>query len=1019
MDQIQTQTQNSAIPPTAPQVAAQAPVETSITPEKPKRSWKFWGGLAVGVLLLVSAFIIGKPGFFKGDIAGGDPFKTICESNSGTIDNAGNCQLLIQLVPKGNMIFLQKAVEQQLEPRCNELKAGGLHAEFIQGEAATNGACSFNTKIFYNLKELNTEEKAVNELTNSCTGSTPSGLWIADTDGKGYRCRFNDKEFTTANLIPVNLLQDERATAGVLIQMCKENYGEPGGGSNAQAADAGSKITCAFDGKTYFPNPPDLEDSLVVAVNNAINKLRTLCSGSFATANDVVSVKSRDDKECTLPVIGTTPIATYTINQTTKVESELLRLAEPLRTLCEDDVTVQRNEGQWNAKEWACVFPQKLKDEEDLVSFKDKKYYTALALQKAIEEEKKAIEILCTKDPIAVKNGATFDKKANPPVCLFLNVNYETTAAFQKALQTELDAFRKFCTEDPLLQQYKPVFENNTCKLTPLNPDIPPHPPFETKTELEQSITQEATQIAELCKKLGELGITVSEPTEKQVYCTVGEKQYQSSLDLSNLLKRETAFKKACETAKGGTYAEMKCTISDVGTFESLDEMQRGLATYKTCTQDSTKTWDQEKQQCSEKADLEKFPMKQSTSTDFQVFCTEKTKGMWDPEMKICTVEGKKFSSVEELLFSKVCTEEQGSYENGKCTIPEKETAPSREKLTELLSCEEKPGYVWDNTDETCKTKDLVEAKAKELQFRDRCGGIGGTFKNEDSKMSCTVPNQGTYTSLDDLEKGIEAYTKCKADRKEWDTQTKTCKEPLQVEAGGKTSEVDDLKKQIEDLKQQLAGAEAQGSSQTQALTQQIANLVTELRAAQTAEPPSPVPPPASPPAPPPAPPPTIVKKTKSISEKVEAEKELTVTQKTVTEPSRQTVFTPAESTTRQTSESGTIRSIAGTDAAASVAAQQAAQAAAQAAARAAQASAAAEAAAQRAAAASQTTTSAASASGDTQAGVTRAASTQTAKAMHGAFIQGKTGPEIFLYPVVIFGANGLYYLWRKRRKQK
>lgn len=36
-----------------------------------------------------------------------------------------------------------------------------------------------------------------------------------------------------------------------------------------------------------------------------------------------------------------------------------------------------------------------------------------------------------------------------------------------------------------------------------------------------------------------------------------------------------------------------------------------------------------------------------------------------------------------------------------------------------------------------------------------------------------------------------------------------------------------------------------------------------------------------------------------------------------------------------------------------------------------------------------------------------------------GATIQGKTGPGVLLYPVFIAGANSLYYLLRKRRKNK
>lgn len=41
-------------------------------------------------------------------------------------------------------------------------------------------------------------------------------------------------------------------------------------------------------------------------------------------------------------------------------------------------------------------------------------------------------------------------------------------------------------------------------------------------------------------------------------------------------------------------------------------------------------------------------------------------------------------------------------------------------------------------------------------------------------------------------------------------------------------------------------------------------------------------------------------------------------------------------------------------------------------------------------------------------------------KKLHAAFIHGDTGPEVFLYPLLaLFGANGLYYFWKKRKKHK
>ncbi len=54
--------------------------------------------------------------------------------------------------------------------------------------------------------------------------------------------------------------------------------------------------------------------------------------------------------------------------------------------------------------------------------------------------------------------------------------------------------------------------------------------------------------------------------------------------------------------------------------------------------------------------------------------------------------------------------------------------------------------------------------------------------------------------------------------------------------------------------------------------------------------------------------------------------------------------------------------------------------------------------------------TAAASASG-------AAASASIAKKVHGAFIQGETGPGLLLYPAFIAGANGLFYLARKRKR--
>ena len=38
---------------------------------------------------------------------------------------------------------------------------------------------------------------------------------------------------------------------------------------------------------------------------------------------------------------------------------------------------------------------------------------------------------------------------------------------------------------------------------------------------------------------------------------------------------------------------------------------------------------------------------------------------------------------------------------------------------------------------------------------------------------------------------------------------------------------------------------------------------------------------------------------------------------------------------------------------------------------------------------------------------------------LHGAYIQGDTGPEILLYPLVLIGANGLIALRRRLRKNK
>ncbi|MFA6521368.1 MAG: hypothetical protein WCT53_03230 [Candidatus Gracilibacteria bacterium] len=53
--------------------------------------------------------------------------------------------------------------------------------------------------------------------------------------------------------------------------------------------------------------------------------------------------------------------------------------------------------------------------------------------------------------------------------------------------------------------------------------------------------------------------------------------------------------------------------------------------------------------------------------------------------------------------------------------------------------------------------------------------------------------------------------------------------------------------------------------------------------------------------------------------------------------------------------------------------------------------------------------------SGNVAAGTTGA----SAKQMYGSAIQGATGPEMLLYPILVAGANGLYYLAKRRRKNK
>lgn len=283
-------------------------------------------------------------------------------------------------------------------------------------------------------------------------------------------------------------------------------------------------------------------------------------------------------------------------------------------------------------------------------------------------------------------------------------------------------------------------------------------------------------------------------------------------------------------------------------------------------------------------------------------------------------------------------------------------------------------------------------------------GQLQNAAQEINNQTGCNI-NTGQIVSNRETKKAKEECNKKDQAQWEWDDGNKQCKDKAaeaarraqeaadarqaetearlraEVEARARTeADLNNMRNQIADLQQLLKNAQSDNNSaDIAALTQQIAALTTQLNKQNTA---------AAASAPAPAQEPAVV----AVVTPKEAEKQ-------------------KEAQKNKSKTAG--QAIAAIDYALPAAASGSASA------QGSQQTAAQPASGGNIAAADSGTAAGSRAAASTSTAASSAASADATRRVHGAYIQGRTGPGILIYPFALAGANGLYYLLRRRRRKQ
>lgn len=977
-----------------------------------KMSWKLIGGISGGVVIVAIILVVvfvGRSRFFKGNIFNSatttaKTFNELCEENYGVVEQNGNCNFDNaqnpkfdnnlggpRIVPKNDSKSLYFTINDFLNSECTKKIINDKLITDLQqavDPTATFGTCHFNAEPFDNLKGLDERHTAVQKFRYECNGSatTPIGKWTPGIIATAKNvCHYNGDDFDS-----VEEFKKAQDIVEPFKKLCIDSFGVLD-----NKIPLGDPTSCVFVGTPYTTK--SATPSLAEAVKTAIDAITKECRSPFAVANGASWTKEIDGFYCAFIAWGDTGAAgKFNIADTAALTKQLDTTAEKLRKACGED-PAKASGGVWVQEERSCIINQGKENEL--------KYYTSADLQ---------LGLPCTSN-FAKGNGAVFSpgdpQTKNAAKCTADGKDYTAIVDLTAELKTLAEALDTTCNKD--LINGGLVAKSLQAKWDAAD----------TSCTLKDSKSEEHVYYS----------ATVLKAAAFETVCS------------SEFAKANGAeFQKAAE--KGTPAKKCVFTSPDVQ-LDKMPDLLKKLDTLATAVQTT----------CSANKNLAQAMEWVDTGLTCAVMPMFPDKG--EAVKNYYTLENLN-QAINLIKFKQACLKENGTVENDQCILTDKDSGQKIgvfsdiKQLTDAAAqykeCVQYPMGEWDSNILQCVAKQVNELK----QLEDKCTEVKGTytFTSEDkTKAKCDVTDIGSFDSLDALNKGLKDAKDCvDVQHKEWDAKEQICgKEgsptiapPAPTPAPAPAppppppppaAANNDLQKQLDDLKQQLANSKSDNSNSAQIsnLTQQIANLTQQLKDNQKAQqvvtvvPPA-APPPAAPQPVAPSPPAskTIVAKTESASEQATSretsEKQTTKTESAASAPAANKVDQEAAQAWAyaKAQASAEAQDMASAEKAAKNAESRIAQANALIAKAEADTLTAEQKTAALRAQAEAEAAAAAAAQAQAKAAQKALAAAQAAK-LHGAYIQGKTGPEILLYPLLMLAANGMYYYMRKRKRKK